>query len=564
MNDVTSPRIASLWILMRRLQIRTLVALGMVSSLVFAMSWLALTHDYVGPHLAFEFEQAQRALSGEYDSHHHFHYVHIWTLRSFFGLGLPRQFASALYAAFSSSALALLIYALGKRSSGPIVGVVAALIALSFAPLAEHWATPIRQVPSTLYAGLALLCAMADTKDWKSHVAAIPSGLLCFASMHCEVAGIAVWPVVLWLLASRAARSWNVFALFALGVVLGQAGLALVDGIVSGDFLQSMRWPGLRQALHDIGGSPWKRMGRNRLFREPFFGALVSLGTREILILGVLGIALCLRRSVVVQALAVWAATALPIVAWTINSSRSTAIFGVVLLTPALCVGTAHLLMRLWKQVGPEHDIVPGWMAIFVATLICVLSISGIQAHINHQWLDQSGYAAMRGDMFFFRLAIPLSLAAAALLRVRWLRAIPLAIALCALLLMGRSRVEENAKAFADKMKPWQTFADKVFQHTQPKVAIYYASAVPQHFRPSLVRNNLNLLAKSPSASIQIRITPSLSEIDSDEFLLIDYGQIDQLLRLTFSSPPPLQRYVTRIDYRKSMARVFLPVDAVL
>ena len=501
----------------------------------------ALTENLVGPHRWDDFKYINRALTGKFDFHIRFRYAHVWGLRAFFELIEERRLAAAAYGAAMNGGLVLAAYALGARARGAVVGILGALLLSAFLPLAMFSSTPLCDPPCTLYASAALLCALRSRDAGASLVWAVLCGFLGFASLKSKETGIAVMPVLLWLLAARSAAPCparkHPVLYAALGLLAGQVVLGVVDGLLSGDFLQSLRLSGYHKYVTAVRSLPRGPSATGRLLdRKEWMELLFEPGVREYAVAGSLGMVVGFRRSLVIRAMGLWTVFNLLFGSWV--CFRYTGIDAHVRylgpFAPALCVGSAYLLDRLLRLPGAlsESDDAgsgPGgglqplspWLSWLV--ILACLGLSGWGLYYGWRaYVDESpAFLVERGARFLFPLALPLSLVAAALVRPRAVRAVFLGLCLFALLLVGQKETHEYFARERREVNQWGKLAKAVAAMPEPKVALFHV--VKPSIKPQLIRWRIAGLSEVAFESIRVREVDQAKDAHPDEILLVNY-----------------------------------------
>lgn len=486
---------------------------------------LGLSSELIGPNFWDEYKYIARALSGVFDPRVRSRYAHIWSLRIFMEFVPNRQLASALYAVSVNSGLLLLTYGIGRRASGPVAGMVSALCLYGFRPLSMYWTEPLSDPPALLWAGLALLCAFKHRDGGNAYLWSLLCGVLMFISIKCKETGIAVAPAALWVLLQRREHVLKTFVFGALGVLVGQCGLCVLDGVFAGDPWQSLRFSAYRSYVKAVSTVP--TAGRRDLARFHWTGQLLSDDLREIVVVGLLGLTVGFRRSETLRVMVVWALFNLFFGAWV--CWRYTGIDVVVRylapMGPALCVGVGALVVHLGRQVAARVDF--SWQVFsgLVAAAAVVIGLTGLKhewAYVTHAIQRTPPHQPAR---LFFDLAVPLCLIAAAFLNRKAWRRVPLMIVVLSLMLSGTLMTREFGVRSRKQQQGWAMFSEYVTEQSAYRIALCLPN--PDHSSPldtQIVHWRLAGLGAMPFHAVHVRKVKNPGEARSDELLVMDYG----------------------------------------
>lgn len=485
----------------------------------------SVTTELLGPFQWDEFKYVHHAINGEFDRGVRSRYAHIWLIRLFTQLIDDRKLAAGTYAMVVNTALLLVVYALGRRVLGAWGGVLSAFLAYTFVPLATFWTEPLADPPSTLFAGIVLLCALRHRDGGNVALWSLISGLAMFASLKSKETGITVAPVALWLMSERREELKRTFLYGAAGVLLGQGLLCAVDQAITGDAFQSLRTSIYKSYVGAISSKPAAYSTGRHLSRYEWVGQFLSRGIRELSLLGGLGLVLGFRRHRVMRALGLWAMFNLFFGAWV--CWRYAGIDAVVRylapFAPALCVGGAYVIVSLWRA-GLESGI-PAWLRLPLVALACAVAALGMGREylvISHQLRNTDPHLPART---LFDLAVPLALAAAALVHRRRLRLVPLVLLVVGLTLSGSLDTHRYLEKARSEQGQWVRLSRNIAQLGRYDLAILNVN--PRHRHPldttSLVWKT-TILGTLPVGKVQARRIERLEEARPNELVLVDFG----------------------------------------
>lgn len=562
----------------------------LVFGITLALLYAALSHRLLGPVSSHDDRLIRAALSPEFDAKLYFSYVHVWTLKAIL-YGFPdRRLAGAVLGAASSAALVLASFGLSRHLLGTAWGLLTAALMFTFSPLLAHLTVPTPYTAAAAYGALALWTMLIAAGDCdkparsaefsplsrRQQLGMALAGFLCFASARSHVTGIAILPVLAVSCAElrdSGARGWvhrwRPLWLLLGGIVAGQLMLSLAEALALADPIASLRAHNLSGAGRYLRGGPFRSMSRTHPIRSPFILALEQHGVREWAVAGMLGTVLTYRslpQALGKRAIAMWLILSLPMLAWVYPHERARELnFAATLcLAPGLAIALTLFIRKLWEQPGPARQEFPLLLALAIAAIACTIGVTGIGAELAIVRTATSDYATGRSAMFFFTLAVPVCAAAAALLRPRWLRIIPIALTTGALLLCGARPAQDRVARQMDINKRWSAVAHAGLPpspspDTIPHIAVWHLAGRRGSIRMATIQNRLVAISPWPFKHFAVRRVLSADEVNPGDLLVIDRGDKKTAVHRQHIRPPASHRYLTNLKSTNHVVQVFAP-----
>jgi hypothetical protein len=285
--------------------------LALACALTFAAGtvWLGMGPRMLGPSDWDDAMYCDRAAYGQMGWDTRNRYVHIWGLRLFDLLFDSRAVAAACYASVLFGLLCFGAFLAGRRLGGGACGLLAMLLTSVFPPLLKYLSVPQVDLPVTLFALLALLCAVRGVEAVSSRAgsaALVGSGLCCYLALKSKETGLMAVPVVLYVLADARGPRLRVYCKWLAGMALGFGLLRALDASFASD---SSFWSsdlGNYFGASPVPAASGASVRPSNKFRHDILSELFAAPVLAFVLTGVAGLAHAFVRDRMAKALGLW------------------------------------------------------------------------------------------------------------------------------------------------------------------------------------------------------------------------------------------------------------------